>query len=356
MLEPMAQVFRVARLTRPAEPATGDQRDGGDGVDQVLAVFDPVALQPDDPDVAPPPPTSARRGWWPSTVVNGHREHYGDFVDHADPTLSADVYAWQSADPTRPRLAILGPLVADMPGELLDNRARLLTEILLYLLTRPDHAAGREQLEDALWAGNPAPTASLRTSLMRLRRWLGTRPDRIDWIPDAYPHGIYQLADGVLLDWHLIQRLGDRAQRRGEQGHTDRRTALTLVRGQAMHPIADTSRYRRPYTWIGDSDINPGRIIATITDLAHQLATYSLDVGDTTTTRWAVHQAWLADPDRTYDDLWLDLHRRRTPRRQHRRRRPAPHPAVPTARRRGPRRPAPQALRPHPPTPRRRDR
>jgi len=303
MLEPMAQVFRVARLTRPAD--TPDS-----GHDDVLAVFDPNALEPDLPT---PDDRPDAYGAQPSAQDNHRAEDVvgpiatvGRISDEPDPTLDEDLAAWQRADPTRPRLGILGPILIHLPGELTDTRHRFLTELLLYLLTRPNRSASRAEIEDALWYGNPAPAGSLRTSIVRLRRWLGPRDDGLPWIPDGTPGGVYRLTDGVLLDWHLLLRLRERANRRGDAGHTDRQAALTLIRGVPMRDRPETSRYRRPYTWIGDSDINPGRIIATITDLAHQLATYSLEVGDTTTARWAVRQAWLADPDRTYDDLWLD--------------------------------------------------
>jgi hypothetical protein len=44
-------------------------------------------------------------------------------------------------------------------------------------------------------------------------------------------------------------------------------------------------------------------------DTAHQLVTLCLESGDTTTARWAVEQAWLADPDRSDDHPFVDLMR-----------------------------------------------
>ena len=73
-----------------------------------------------------------------------------------------------------------------------------------------------------------------------------------------------------------------------------------------MRDVPDHGHYRRPYTWIGDSDIAPGRLIAAVTDIAHRVATHHLTIGDATTARWAVEQAWRVDPDRGFDDLWLD--------------------------------------------------
>jgi hypothetical protein len=86
----------------------------------------------------------------------------------------------------------------------------------------------------------------------------------------------------------------------------DLRAALNLVRGVPLAGRPDKGVYRRPYTWIGDSDIAPDRITATIAGIAHQLAQHHLALGDPATAIWAVDRAWLADPHRGYDDLWHD--------------------------------------------------
>src|SRR4029450_11376700 len=106
-------------------------------------------------------------------------------------------------------------------------------------------------------------------------------------------------------DWHLLLRLRDRGDHRHDHGADDYRIALHLVRGPAMLDLPGRSRYRRPYPWIDGTDINPVRIMTAVSDVAHRLATYGLDVGDTDTARWAVQQGWLADPDRGYDELWI---------------------------------------------------
>jgi hypothetical protein len=201
-------------------------------------------------------------------------------------------------------VAILGPVQVHLPGPLKDSRQRLYTEILLYLLTRPDRRADKASIENALWYGNPAGIDTIRKAVYRLREWLGPRPDGRDWIPD--PDGVYSLQDGVLLDWHLLQQLRDRGKKRGPAGIADLHAALELVRGVPMRDLPDRGQYRRPYTWIGDSDLNHSAILAAISDLAHLVAEHHLALGDTTTARWAIDRAWLADPDRGTDDLWID--------------------------------------------------
>jgi hypothetical protein len=44
-----------------------------------------------------------------------------------------------------------------------------------------------------------------------------------------------------------------------------------------------------------------------VVDTAHRLVELFLDIGDVTGARWAVDQAWLADPDRASDIAWRDL-------------------------------------------------
>jgi hypothetical protein len=278
MLEPMATVFRVAHLT-PSQTSTMDPNlvapEWDDTIDPtagVLALFDSV---PGDVD-----------------------------------ELDTDLADWNDPSTSRPRIGILGPIEVHMPGPVASSRHRLYTEMLLFLLTRPHRTATPAAIEDALWYGHSAGEGTIRKSISFIRRWLGPRADGDDWIPDLDADGVYRLRGGVLFDWHLLQRLRERgAARGGADAIADYRAALTLVRGVPMPDLPDQNPYRRPYTWIGSSDIAPGRLIATVTDLAHQVAVHHLGIGDPATARWAVSQAWIVDPDRSGDDLWHDLMR-----------------------------------------------
>jgi hypothetical protein len=87
---------------------------------------------------------------------------------------------------------------------------------------------------------------------------------------------------------------------------TDLRSALALIRGVPMKRQRDIGPYRRPYTWIGDSDIATGRILAVVAGVAHHVAQHHLHIGDSATARWAVERAWLVDPERSFDELWHD--------------------------------------------------
>jgi hypothetical protein len=236
-----------------------------------------------------------------STPVGGRR--------HTDPTLDTDLRAWHDADPTRPRIAILGNVTVHAPGPLPDERVRFYAEIITYLATRGQRGATTDQFDDAIWPDQHVKANTRRVAVTRARRWLGEAPDGGPWLPDATTDRRYRLRDGYLLDWHLFRRLRSRGEARGPAGIGDLREALTLVRGAPLAgaDVAYSAVARNPYPWLPTSDIQPHHLAATIVDTAHHLVELSLDGGDITTARWATEQAWLADPDHASDITWRDL-------------------------------------------------
>jgi hypothetical protein len=298
MLDPMAAVFRAAHLlpaalkASPAEevPAWDDTVDPADGV---LGVFEPSVEE------TPPTTPSVR-------VVELGPAGAGPAVSFDPDSLDDDVAAWRNKAPSVPRVSVLGPIEVDMPGQLNDSRRRLYTEILLYLLTRRERSADKASIENALWYGNPAGETTLRKCMYKLRQWLGPRADGKEWIPERDGDGVYRLEPGMILDVQLMMRLRNRGNTRGADGIADHQAALELVRGAPMRSVRDSGHYRRPFTWIPNSELDPTVIVPAIADLAHHVAQHYLNVGDTATARWAIDQAWLADPDRGFDDLWHD--------------------------------------------------
>jgi hypothetical protein len=226
-----------------------------------------------------------------------------------DPELDADLAAWQAADPTRPRIGILGPVSVAAPGPAPETRRRLHAELIVFLAQRAGHGADAEQIDAALWPDTRITGTARQLVISRARRWLGSGPDGAPWLPDVGPDLAYRLADGYLLDWHLFRRLRSRGQRRGAAGTEDLRAALRLVAGV---PLAGADRprtpgTRNPYPWLGESGIHPELLVAAIVDTGHELADRCLAAGDPDGARWAVRQVWLADPDRGYDQPWQDL-------------------------------------------------
>ena len=64
---------------------------------------------------------------------------------------------------------------------------------------------------------------------------------------------------------------------------------------------------RNPYVWLPTSEIQPHHLASAVVDTAHRLVELSLDGGDVAGARWAVDQAWLADPYRASDIAWRDV-------------------------------------------------
>ncbi len=228
---------------------------------------------------------------------------------HSDPTLDADVRAWTDADPTRPRIAILGPVTVEAPGQLPPERLRFYAEIITYLAVRGQRGASIDQFDEAMWPGQQVKPTSRRVAITRARKWLGESADGDPWLPDATGDRRYRLRDGYLLDWHLFRRLRARGESRGPAGASDLRQALSLVRGAPLAgaDIAYSATARNPYVWLPTSEIQPHHLASAIVDTAHRLVELCLDGGDVTGARWAVDQAWLADPDRASDIAWRDL-------------------------------------------------
>jgi len=228
---------------------------------------------------------------------------------HSDPTLDADVASWTDADPARPRIAILGPVTAEAPGQQPSERLRFYAEIIVYLAARGARGATTDQFDEALWPGQRVKATSRRVAVARARRWLGQTAEGEPWLPDATADRRYCLRDGYLLDWHLFRRLRSRGESRGPAGAGDLRQALALVRGVPLAgaDVAYSPVARNPYVWLPTSDIQPHHLASAVVDTAHRLVELRLEGGDITGARWAVDQAWLADPDRSSDIAWRDL-------------------------------------------------
>ncbi len=284
-------------------PMNSDLRDDRVHIDLADGIHDTV----DSPDRA----TDERLGV--AVAAEQRRRDVITAVVHSgrelDLHLEADLRAWWAADPTRPRIAILGSVEVEAPGPPPDQRRRFHAEIIVYLAQRAARGADRDQLEEALWPDRQVKDASRRVAITRARRWLGETSSGEPWLPDMGSDRSYRLQSGYLLDWHLFRRLRTRAAAGGASGMADLRAALELVRGVPLdgadQPFGAGSR--NPYTWLAQSDIHPDHITVAIVDTAHELARLYLEAGDTIGVRWAVVHAWLADPGQTYDQPWRDM-------------------------------------------------
>ena len=226
----------------------------------------------------------------------------------ADPSLDDDVRAWNDADPTRPRIAILGPVVVHARGKAPEERPRFYAEIIAYLASRGRRGASTDQFDDALWPDQRVKATTRRVAVARARRWLGEGPDGRPWLPDATADHRYRLREGYLLDWHLFRRLRTRGESLGPDGVIDLHQALDLIRGAPLAgaDIAHSSAARNPYAWLPVSDIPPHHLVAAIVDTAHRLVDLCLHSGDVVGARRAVERAHAADPERASDVTWRD--------------------------------------------------
>jgi hypothetical protein len=288
------------------DPDEGDAAETTDPGEQEDGIPVPDAAPPHDADDARVPAVVASAGRQAPArkrITTPVRRR------HSDPALDADLRAWTDADPDRPRVAILGPVTVEAPGQPPSERLRFYAEIIVYLTVRGARGATTDQFDEAMWPGQPVKAASRRVAVARARRWLGDNSDGDAWLPDATADRRYRVRDGVLLDWHLFRRLRSRGESRGPAGASDLQQALALVRGAPLAgaDIAYSTAARNPYVWLPTSEIQPHHLASAVVDTAHRLVELCLDGGDVVGARWAVDQAWLADPDRSSDIAWRDL-------------------------------------------------
>lgn len=215
-----------------------------------------------------------------------------------DPGLDDDLRAWNSSDCPLPRLSVLGPITVRVgptgDRSVSQGRSPQLTDLLVYLATRPNGATTRE-VAQAL----ATPEPRVRKIITIARAWLGTNPRTgIPHIPDARHtqaagrrgHPAYEAQD-VLVDADLFRRLRVRAQARGAAGIADLEQALTLVRGVPFDELRENGG-----AWLYEGDRLDHILQAAIADVAHTVATARLHEGNTTAARTAAETALQAVP------------------------------------------------------------
>jgi hypothetical protein len=295
----------------PPDPYPGDAYGG----DQALASDTPIRPLPVVAGAGAHRLENARTNHTGTTGTTGttgaNGAHHASSHEDTDAELDVDIAAWWRAAGQPPQVALLGPIEVTGPGQPPSHRARVCQELVVFLASRGDSGAAAAEITERLWPHQDLP-ATIRTAvIMNVRRWLATGPDGEQWLSEAVPDGRYRLRGGLLVDWHLFRRLRTRAERRGRHGTEDLCAALRLVRGA---PLQDAGQLpgvgvRVPYSWLPGSSFAPELIQAGVIDTAHQLVDLSLAAGDLETARWAVQQAWLADPRRSDDHPWRDLMR-----------------------------------------------
>ncbi|WP_238005840.1 bacterial transcriptional activator domain-containing protein [Dactylosporangium sp. AC04546] len=323
----LASVMRAARATLPVDepvPAATEQEPWAEGTDAQGHLIDmgevllareeerPEVVLLDQPASAHTDALTSTRPVIASTFTQVKRRPAARSGGPNDTELDADIEAWYRPDRHRPRVAVLGPVVVEAPGEPPEERIRFYSELVVYLAQRGGVGATGEQIDDALWPDRRVNARSRRVAISKARRWLGETADGTQWLPpNVGSDRLYRLLPGALLDWQLFRRLRARGEARGADGAEDLRRALDLVRGEPLAgaELPYSSGYRNPYTWLPGSDIQPHNLASAVVDTAHQLVRLCLEAGDTAGARRAVDQAWLADPARLDDHPWIDAMR-----------------------------------------------
>lgn len=263
---------------------------------------------PDDPDKPVtsvlPEPDEAYLSTAATTADDLHRlapkvtPETTEAIADLDPTLDADLAEWNDPTSPRPKLRLLGPVSLELggsgePAAAATGKAALL-ELLAFLATR-SRGATTQQVAEAM---NVAE-GSVRSKVGKLREWLGKDPATgQDYVPLMHQTDVakstgipaYQLR-GVLIDADLFRRLHLRGKTRGWDGLNDLTAALALVTGEPLTGFKD-----RRGNWIYDGDRPDQQYIVAIADVAHVVATATLEAGDPLAARKAALVAIKASP------------------------------------------------------------
>lgn len=215
-------------------------------------------------------------------------------VEDADPELDADVADWFSAECTRPRLSVLGPVMVRVRGRAIAKREPLYIALIIYIALR-EHGATADEIATAF---GHAKSDSIRPPISVARQWLGKNPrtgrfhlPNANETPAAQQRGIgvYQVED-LLIDANLFRRLRVRGQVRGTDGINDLETALNLVTGRPFDQLRS-----RGGSWIVDTGIEH-HLVCAIADVAHLLTIHYQQTGRLDLARAATETALIAAP------------------------------------------------------------
>lgn len=236
------------------------------------------------------PPTSRRPAASPPTA--GGRVI--DLIEHTslgdDGTLQADL---QLAD--GPIIRVLGPVrIEGARGSAGSSHIGQLTEIAAYIALHPGCTG--EDLDQAIWPGEPMKGKTRAQACSRLRNWLGDKPGGGRYFPQALD-GHYRFDEEVRLDWGMFNELaaGDAAQLPVERLEA----AVALVTGQ---PFIGATGRRPKFRW---ADRLKADMITAIADVACVLADRALQQNQARRARAAATAGLQAEPG--MEQLWRYL-------------------------------------------------
>lgn len=223
----------------------------------------------------------------------------------SNPTAPAGPSAGELLQLHHPIVKLLGPVEIDgTAGVTPESRYRRQTTELITLLALHPEGTSTDELTRALWPTSTPEKAlgTRRSAVSRARRWLGADADGELYLPrfwskDADADGEvvseYRLR-GVPTDWHVVLELiGDDIAAAPTENLL---AALDMVRGR---PFEDAKATR--YVW---AENLAQEIMATIVDVAHEVAARALANGDAATARRAAEAGRRVDP--ADERVWRD--------------------------------------------------
>lgn len=211
--------------------------------------------------------------WWDHTATN--------VTILTTPVTSKEPLVPASQGVLHPTLNLLGPIeLVGTTGTPPPRGHRTCMEYCGWLLEHPGSTGA--QMAASLMVAE----SSRRSSMSRLRTWLGRATEGDQYLPDAYS-GRISLHPAVSSDWHQLQILVAPGINRVHPGTL--RTALSLVRGA---PLADAA----PGQWHWAEELRSD-MVATLRDIGVVLGDHALTTGDIDLARWAAVRALTACPE-----------------------------------------------------------
>ena len=246
----------------------------------------------------------------------GHRGHEHMLVDGSPVAHNARHAAHATQTGEGPMLRLLGKVEVLNPQGVKTGSPQVATAILAYLACYPN--ASYDALDEAIWpertpeeleekdadaksrrstAKSTAQPKVRRLSadrnppVSRARNWFGTAPDGHPYLERKQ----YRLADDTPCDWFIFQRLVGPSV--GDASTQDLIQALRLVQGR---PLTGHIRYAAA-PWVQEPQ---NEMIQAIADVAHEISTRALQLGDPRTAIWATGRALTIKPEE--QALWRD--------------------------------------------------
>ena len=169
------------------------------------------------------------------------------------------------------------------------------TELVAFLSVTPNATA--EQVHTVFWPGQVASgkkaTDDRNGVVSKARRWLGQNDDG-EWFIPYITTGEYRLHEGVRSDWQsFLELVGENMTNTSTEHLT---AALELVKGQPISGVPD-----KRYVF---ADRLRNEMIATIGDVAHEVARRNMSAGNVRGARMSAAIGRMVDP--VNEVFWRD--------------------------------------------------